>query len=118
MTFTALVATHSTGSYMENECALAGFNANLAIDFGAFGIIANSIAPGTVRMGMTRDLLNDLVVADHFTSRVPAGRVGEVKDIASAIALLADEDAGFCKGTKTRLDGGYALGSYTSSWSQ
>ena len=39
-------------------------------------------------------------------SQVPAGKLGEVKDIAKAVAFLASGDAGYITGTTLHVNGG------------
>ena len=42
-------------------------------------------------------------------SNVPAGRLGEAKDIAKAVAFLASDDAGYITGTTLHVNGGLYL---------
>ncbi|SUC03301.1 3-oxoacyl-ACP reductase [Pasteurella canis] len=39
-------------------------------------------------------------------SQVPAGRLGEPKDIAKAVSFLASEDASYITGTTLHVNGG------------
>ena len=42
-------------------------------------------------------------------SNVPAGRLGEAKNIAKAVAFLASDDAGYITGTTLHVNGGFIL---------
>ena len=104
------------GGYIASKSALEGFTKSLALELGPDGVTANLICPGMVRTGMTEEMLQDPAVVKHFTSRVPAGRIGTPQEIAEAVAYLATVEAGFCTGTVMRLDGGYSLGIHASDW--
>jgi NAD(P)-dependent dehydrogenase (short-subunit alcohol dehydrogenase family) len=104
------------GGYVASKSALEGFTKCLALELGPYGVTANLICPGMIRTGMTEGFLQDPAVVEHFTSRVPAGRVGSPQEIAEAVAYLASADAGFCTGTIMRMDGGYSLGAQNSNW--
>ena len=44
---------------------------------------------------------------DWLTKLIPLGRFGKDREIASLIAYLATEDAGFVTGASLTVDGGY-----------
>lgn len=45
----------------------------------------------------------------HYTSLVPAGRLGTVDDLTSAVLFLASRQAAFITGQVLYVDGGRAL---------
>jgi 3-oxoacyl-[acyl-carrier protein] reductase len=62
------------------------------------GITVNMVSPG---------LMEDGVLPKD--DRVPAGRLGKYKDISSAVAFLASEDASYVTGTNLIVAGGWKL---------
>jgi len=50
--------------------------------------------------GISEELKNNLL------AQTPAGRLGEPKDIAKAVAFLASEDASYINGTTLHVNGG------------
>ena len=53
---------------------------------------------------MTEVLSEEL--KNNLLTQIPAGRLGEPKDIAKAVAFLASEDASYINGTTLHVNGG------------
>ncbi len=77
----------------------------IAVEFGPFGITANTIAPGVI------DTTRDLTQYPHFRDgygekikEIPVRRVGHVDEIADACTYLAG--AGFVTGQVLHINGG------------
>ncbi len=83
---------------------------NLALDWGRYGIRANSIAPGPIAdtEGMRRLAPGPDAIA-RVEKFVPAGRLGTVDDIGAAAAFLASPLASYISGTVLVVDGGQNL---------
>jgi acetoacetyl-CoA reductase len=45
-------------------------------------------------------------VLDKIVMRIPAGRLGQVAEIARSVAFLCSEDAGFVTGSTLSINGG------------
>ena len=82
---------------------------NLALEWGAHGIRANSVVPGPIEgtEGMRR--LAPPGSEDRIASTVPLGRLGTVNDVANCAAFLASPLAGYVSGTVLMADGGQNL---------
>jgi NAD(P)-dependent dehydrogenase (short-subunit alcohol dehydrogenase family) len=57
---------------------------------------------------MTADRLGDPAQTAWLLSRVPAGRVGEPHEIASAVQFLLSDAASYVNGVLLPVDGGWA----------
>ncbi|MGL4959092.1 MAG: SDR family oxidoreductase, partial [Plesiomonas sp.] len=68
------------------------------------GITVNAVAPGFIETDMTRALNDDQRAG--ILSQVPAGRLGEAKEIASVVAFLASEGAAYITGETIHVNGG------------
>ena len=68
------------------------------------GITVNVVAPGFIATDMTDVLTEEQ--KNGILSNVPAGRLGDPKDIAKAVAFLASDDAGYITGTTLHVNGG------------
>jgi 3-oxoacyl-[acyl-carrier protein] reductase len=80
----------------------------IAVEFGEFGITANTIAPGVI--DTTRDWTQYPHFANGYGERIqeiPVRRVGLVDDIADACVYLAN--AGFMTGQLLHINGGDGL---------
>jgi NAD(P)-dependent dehydrogenase (short-subunit alcohol dehydrogenase family) len=82
---------------------------NLAIEWGRYGIRANSIVPGPIEgtEGMKR--LADPAQQDKFINAVPLRRLGSVDDIGQVATFLASPLATYITGCVVVCDGGQNL---------
>ncbi len=79
----------------------------LAIEFGPFGITANTVAPGLI--DTTRDWTQYPQFRNGYGERVkeiPVQRVGHVDEIAAACTYLASDAGGFVTGQVLHVNGG------------
>lgn len=94
-------------NYSASKAALVGMSKSLAKELGAKGITVNVVAPGFIKTDMTDAMGIDLV--KELTPRIPVRRLGEVEEIAHAVAWLAGEQAGYITGQVLVVDGGLAM---------
>ena len=82
---------------------------NLAIEWGRYGVRANSIVPGPIEgtEGMKR--LADPAQQEKFVNAVPLRRMGSVDDIGQVAAFLASPLAAYITGCVVVCDGGQNL---------
>jgi len=90
--------------YGATKAALAGFTRALARELGSRGIRVNAVAPGYLRTEMTHGLDDEQM--SQIVRRTPAGRLGEVEDVTSAVRFLASPEAAFITGQVFVVDGG------------
>jgi len=95
--------------------AVASWSKTLAGELGAFGITVNNVLPGYTRT----DRLNSLIerktkqsgksiqeVEKDMIQDIPTNRFGQPEEIASAVAFLVSEAAGYVNGINLPVDGG------------
>lgn len=95
------------GNYAASKAGMVGMSKSLAAEVASRGITVNCVAPGFITTAMT-DKLNDEQKARILT-QVPAGRMGEVGEIAAAVLYLASPEAGYVTGTTLHVNGGMAM---------
>ena len=78
-----------------------------AADFAKYNIRVNSVHPGVIETGMTRDLLADPAIRQASLGTTLMGRPGRPGEIAAAITFLASDEASFMTGSELVVDGGY-----------
>ncbi len=93
--------------YVVAKHGLGGLTKSLALELAEYGITVNSVAPGEIATPMTGHEDED----PHGIERpgVPAGRPGDAREIAEAIAYLASPEAGYTTGVSLVVDGGMLL---------
>jgi len=100
---------HST-AYSASKAGVLGLTRALSMDVGGWGITVNAICPGIV--WTSRGLLGvadpseEQAMRDRRAAAIAVDRVGEVDDIAAAVAYLASDDAGYVTGQTLPVDGG------------
>lgn len=95
-------------AYDASKHALVGLMRTIALEYGAYHIRANALAPGAVYpTGITAKLTQAEIA--EFSARIPLGRVGKPEEIAKVVAFLASDDASYINGAEIRVDGGLAI---------
>jgi 3-oxoacyl-[acyl-carrier protein] reductase len=98
-------------NYSTAKAGLQGFTRTAAIELGPYGVTVNAIGPGFIDTEMTRATAARLRVPfDEFAAaaakQIPVGRVGRPEDIASLVAFLVSDEAGFVSGQVIYAAGG------------
>lgn len=94
-------------NYSAAKAGIIGLTKSAARELGRYGISVNAVAPGFIDTAMTREL--DKEIVDKITSQIPLLRIGKPEEVASLVAYLASEEAGYITGEVIRIDGGMAM---------
>ncbi len=79
----------------------------MAVEFGAFGITVNAIAPGPINTPLT-DRMHTDATRRAYTDAMPLRRYGTLAEAAGVASFLASDDAAFVTGHTLPVDGGMA----------
>jgi NAD(P)-dependent dehydrogenase (short-subunit alcohol dehydrogenase family) len=82
----------------------------LAMEGGKHNIRANTISPGLIETGQTRESLKISEFRDPMMEKLMLGRVGQPQEVASAALFLASDESSFVTGADIAVDGG------TTAW--
>ena len=93
-------------AYTSSKFAVRGFTKAAALELGPKGIRVNSVHPGMIDTGMTRDLGVDDEAMKFGAKRVALKRVGYPEDIAPLYVYLASDESSFVTGAEFAIDGG------------
>jgi 3-oxoacyl-[acyl-carrier protein] reductase len=91
-------------NYAAAKAGVIGFTKSMAREVASRGVTVNTVAPGFIETDMTKALNDDQRSAT--LSQVPAGRLGDPKEIASAVAFLASPEAAYITGETLHVNGG------------
>lgn len=94
-------------NYAASKAGVIGMTKSLAQEVASRGITVNCIAPGFIETAMTDAL--DEVQKERLIGAIPARRLGTPQDVASSVAYLASEEAGYVTGQTLHVNGGMAM---------
>ncbi|MET7989713.1 SDR family NAD(P)-dependent oxidoreductase [Amycolatopsis sp. NPDC005232] len=117
----ATIAFPGIAGYSATKSAVDRLTRVAAMEAGklGYGVRVNCVYPGLVPTQMGNQLANDVVEVGLFPSveeaigavvaQTPAGRLGEVADMADAVVFLASDAARFITGAGLPVDGGMGM---------
>ena len=94
-------------NYAASKAGMIGMTKSLAQEVASRGITANCIAPGFIVSPMTDAL--DEKQNEALLGRIPAGRMGDATEIASAAVYLSSGEAAYVTGQTLHVNGGMAM---------
>ena len=99
-------------AYVASKHAVVGLTTSAAATYGKEGIRVNAICPSPIDTRMMRALEEGISSDDPGTVKqmmeasIPAGRYGTPAEVASLVAFLCSDEAGFINGGIYTIDGG------------
>jgi NAD(P)-dependent dehydrogenase (short-subunit alcohol dehydrogenase family) len=97
----------NSSAYCATKGAIELLVKSLTAELSPRGIRVNAVAPGNVRTSINAHLLADAEYEKQMLDATPAGRIGEVDDIAPAVVFLASPAASYIHGASLLIDGGW-----------
>lgn len=95
-------------AYSASKAGLLGLTRDLAAQWtGRKGIRVNAVAPGFFPTEMTDQYLPGYL--EEQIARVPAGRPGDLEELATAVLFLASPAGGYVTGECLVVDGGRSI---------
>lgn len=94
-------------NYAASKAGVIGLTKSLAKEFASRNIRVNAVAPGYIKSDMTAKLSEDITT--KVLENIPLGQLGEVEDIANAVAFLVSDEACYITGQVLVVDGGMAI---------
>ena len=91
-------------AYAGSKFAVRGMTKQVAVEYGAHGIRANSVHPGYVKTPMMVAATDE--DGGGAASAIPLGRFAEVGEISPLVIFLASDESSFVTGMEHVIDGG------------
>jgi NAD(P)-dependent dehydrogenase (short-subunit alcohol dehydrogenase family) len=100
-------------AYDAAKAGIIALTKTLAVEWADYGIRVNAVAPGYIQTENLKEKIRSKTRdASMMIRRTPMKRLGEPKEIASAIAFLASDDASYITGETLLVDGGWLAYGY------
>ncbi|EED31185.1 oxidoreductase, short chain dehydrogenase/reductase family [gamma proteobacterium NOR5-3] len=100
----------NTAVYGASKAALNSLTRTAASELAPRGIRVNAVNPGPVqteifgKSGLPPEAIQEF--ASALQQRIPLKRFGNAEEVASLVAFLASDEAGFITGAEINIDGG------------
>jgi 3-oxoacyl-[acyl-carrier protein] reductase len=96
-------------AYGATKAALDYMTISMAAVLGPRGITVNAVAPGATNTDFVGDMMANEAIVARLKADTALGEVGDPRDIAAAVALLASPDSKWITGERIRASGGAQL---------
>ena len=94
-------------SYNASKAAVIHLTRSLAVEWAAYNIRVNAIAPGYMDTAMTHKAFEDPSYGPIWTDGIPMRRLGRPEELTPLAVFLASEASSYVTGSTFLIDGGY-----------
>ena len=94
-------------AYNASKAAVIMLTKSLAGEWAKRGVRVNSISPGYIGTEMTKLGMTNAQWYADWLKFTPMGRVGEPREVATAVVYLASDASSYFTGSNLVVDGGY-----------
>ncbi|MBX3529409.1 MAG: SDR family oxidoreductase [Rhizobiaceae bacterium] len=102
----AYLGNPGQANYSAAKAGLLGFTRAMSLEAGRHFITVNAVAPGIVETEAVRSLPHFDKIRANAEKTVAIPRMGQVSDVADAVAFLASDRAGYISGEVLHVTGG------------
>ncbi len=100
----AVIGNRGQTNYSAAKAGLDGAVRSLSLEIASRGVTVNSVAPGIIATAMSAAVFDDARIGQL----VPMKRAGTADEVASLVAYLMSEPAGYITGQVISINGGMA----------
>jgi NAD(P)-dependent dehydrogenase (short-subunit alcohol dehydrogenase family) len=109
----AITVWAGNSAYGVSKAGLNALSNHIAVEYAADGIRSNTLMPGEINTPMSAKAIQLAVEAGTFDAeelrrKHPAGRFGEIAEVAATAVFLCSDEAPFLTGANVSIDGGYS----------
>ena len=94
----------NASAYSASKAGVIGLTKSLGKELATKGVIANAVTPATFESPILSQLPKSQV--DYMLSKIPMGRLGNVKETAAMVCFMASEECSFTTASTFDTSGG------------
>jgi 3alpha(or 20beta)-hydroxysteroid dehydrogenase len=91
-------------AYVASKFAVRGMTKQVAVEYGARNIRANSVHPGYIKTPMMVAATDES--GGEALTQIPLRRMAEASEVSNLVVFLASDESAFITGTEHVIDGG------------
>ncbi len=95
--------------YNASKAGVIALTKQLAVELAPHAIRVNAVCPGVIDTPMLRLMDEPAVGLRYLDEMVPLRRLGRPEEVASLIAFLSSDEAGYVTGVAVPIDGGVTV---------
>lgn len=99
-----VMGNRGQANYAAAKAGLIGATKSLAVEVASRGITVNAVAPGIIEGSMTENTFDK----NKIKQLVPMNRAGKAEEVASLVAFLASDNAGYISSQVIGINGAMA----------
>jgi NAD(P)-dependent dehydrogenase (short-subunit alcohol dehydrogenase family) len=92
--------------YGASKAAVNMLTRTLALEWAAYGVRVNALAPGDYNTAMTAEAWSDPVRRQVYLDSIPLGTEGDMVGLGALAVFLASTDSDYITGQTIYIDGG------------
>jgi NAD(P)-dependent dehydrogenase (short-subunit alcohol dehydrogenase family) len=96
-------------AYAATKASVDSMTKSMALGLGPRRITVNAVAPGATDTDFIAFIMDNEAIVSHLKAQTALGAIGQAKDIATVVAFLASDAAGWITGERIRASGGMHL---------
>lgn len=101
-----LVGTKNIAAYCASKAGVISLSKTMAMEFGQYGITANTVCPGYVPTSINKKPLEIPKVRDQIVRKTALRRLGEIEEVAAVVLFLASDASSIVTGAYIAADMG------------
>ncbi len=109
----ATITREGRAAYTCSKHALVGLIKTLALEYGPYNVLCNTVSPGFVNTKMFKQNNSEAKRAE-LAAKTAINRLAEPEDIARVVYFLGNPENTFLSGQDIIVDGAFMAGSYQS----
>ena len=103
----AKIGNPGQANYVTSKSGIEGLTRTIANEVASRGITANCVSPGFIKTSIIDTINKDRL--SIMLEKIPAGRMGEINEVAAAVFFLSSKESSYITGQVLRVNGGLTM---------